>query len=828
MTRPTLLTAALALLAAPAAAQSGVRGSPAARFVEAERQWRAGAYDSALTALDALLRDPAAEALRPAIAELTGEPFRSIEVARDARNPRWAADGQHLLFETGTGAALRTHVARMTDTVTRLVEVAGSGAVLHPTGRELAYLEPAAAGAPPMVRWRPLVDRRAPRALATDGMVVRELLWSTDGTTLYGLAGRSGEAAMQVVAWAGATGELRTVTRTDSAKAGLQRAGAHHLVYTLRGGAVVGGGGRGNVPGGGASFEVLDLRDGRTRRFAGRNVAVARDSGVVAWLEGNGPFVLKRLVLDGDAEPETLLRSTLPLASPALSPSGAKVAYQQMPREDWEIFVLTAAGAQPMRVTREIQHDLLPAFLSEERLIAKMGESRHRRVHAYDLIGGVRTRLFHNNSVRTIAPEYEWVPSPDGERLLVVAERDGDTVTPHRHLYLTDLTRPVTAEALIARVDSARLAEFALASFAAEAYAPIDSAVRAAVAEVSVNRVYGYARDLFSFDSKHLTQPGNAKARDYLRTQYQSFGLRGAFEPFTASQGVDRAGIQTANVLAVLPGTTNPELVYVISSHFDSRAEGPGADDNSSGTAVLLETARVLASRPQPATIIFASLTGEESGLLGGREFVRNAQSANVRILGVLNNDMVGWKNDERLDNTIRYSNPGIKDLQHGAALRYSDLITYDAFYYKSTDAQAFYDGYGDIVGGIGSYPVLGNPHYHQPHDVLETIDHQLVAEVAKTTVASIMMLASSPARLTGLEAERSGGAVTLRWTAAPERDVTGYRVRVTAPGGQVRELTSAEPTLRLTDVAPGSEVAVKAVNARGLAGWDWARTSVR
>jgi hypothetical protein len=273
-------------------------------------------------------------------------------------------------------------------------------------------------------------------------MVVRELLWSTDGTTLYGLAGRSGEAAMQVVAWAGATGELRTVTRTDSAKAGLQRAGAHHLVYTLRGGAVVGGGGRGNVPGGGASFEVLDLRDGRTRRFAGRNVAVARDSGVVAWLEGNGPFVLKRLVLDGDAEPETLLRSTLPLASPALSPSGAKVAYQQMPREDWEIFV--RHGGRGPAHARDARDPARPLPAVPHRGPAPRGDGRGAPppLALYDLTSGTRTRLFHNNTVRTVAPEYEWVPSPDGSRVAIVSERDGDTVTPHRHLYVTDLTQP--------------------------------------------------------------------------------------------------------------------------------------------------------------------------------------------------------------------------------------------------------------------------------------------------------------------------------------------------------------------------------------------------
>src|SRR5690606_21594161 len=111
-----------------------------------------------------------------------------------------------------------------------------------------------------------------------------------------------------------------------------------------------------------------------------------------------------------------------------------------------------------------------------------------------------------------------------------------------------------------------------------------------------------------------------------------------------------------------------------------------------------------------------------------------------------------------------------IRDIQHAAAAQFSDLITYDALYYKSTDAAAYYEAWGDIVGGIGSYPVLGNPHYHQPHDVLETINHQLVVEVSRTTVATLMLLASSPSRLAELRVlSRAGSTVELAWRTSPE-----------------------------------------------------------
>ena len=123
-----------------------------------------------------------------------------------------------------------------------------------------------------------------------------------------------------------------------------------------------------------------------------------------------------------------------------------------MPREDWELYVVGADGGEPRRLTYEIQHDIYPQFLSDGRLLAVMGEGRHRRSYLYDVVSGARTRLFHNNTLRTIAPEYEWVVRPDGQVIAIVSERDGDTVSPERGLYLTDLRQTVTGGEVLERV----------------------------------------------------------------------------------------------------------------------------------------------------------------------------------------------------------------------------------------------------------------------------------------------------------------------------------------------------------------------------------------
>jgi hypothetical protein len=222
-------------------------------------------------------------------------------------------------------------------------------------------------------------------------------------------------------------------------------------------------------------------------------------------------------------------------------------------------------------------------------------------------------------------------------------------------------------------------------------------------------------------------------------------------------------------------------------------------------------------------------MTGEEAGLLGSREFVRRAVEQHLHVAAALNNDMIGWANDQRMDNTIRYSNDGIRDVQHAAAMLFTKLITFDARYWKGTDAASFYDAYGDVLGGIGSYPVLSSPYYHQASDRLENENHQLIAETSKATVASIMLLASSPSRLTHLKIDSHvGTAASISWTPSPEKGVTSYIVAYGPPAAPLQHrVTVVQPRAALPLVAPGTIISVKAVNANGLEGWDWAHVTV-
>ena len=828
----------LCLLASPLVAQTPA-ANPA--LDSAFLAWDAGSYTDALSRFERLLNGRrGAEVLEP-IALLTGELYRTTTVANEGLDLRWAANAPVAAFAVNARRATQV-IAVEGDSVRNVARIEGAGLALSPDGTRAAWL--AIPETPELRAARALADslqaaRDFPRAARQRSEVTRMerelakvmlrdlrtgqdreltvpplgkygLAFGADGNTLYYSAVIPGDSARSDVY------AIEDVGGAATARALVEGPGVRQAMFATRAGHVI------IVHA--AGFSVRDPGTGAVRSFTGLQPALSADGRVLTWVQRTpNESVIQALTL-GAAEPVVVKRSPRPIQNAAPSPDGSRVAYAIQLREDWEIFVIGANGQGDTRLTREIQHDRQPRWLDANRLLAMKGEPRHTRAYLYDVRDGSARRVHHNNTVRTVAPEYDWAVSPDGTRVLIVADRDGDTISPERGVYLVNLGAPLTSADILARVRAMAASERDLRVRGERLFAATQLAVRAAVRDVSVARIYGYEKDLFEFDSKFITQPGNQKAIEYIAGRLRQWGYEPELQWFEP-----RPGVRTANIIATLRGTTNPELVYVVSSHFDSVEPGPGADDNTSGTSALLEAARVLASRPQPATIEFAWFTGEEAGLLGSREYVRRAVAANDRIVGALNNDMIGWANDHRLDNTIRYSNDGLRDLQHAAAFLFTNLVTYDARYYQNTDAHAYYEAYGDIVGGIGSYPILGNPHYHQTHDVLETINHQLVAEVSKTTIASLMQMASSPSRLAGVEARVTATGARATWQPAVEKGIARYVVTYgPADDPTLRRVVSTTASANLAGARAGWRVAVKAVNARGVEGWDWARTTVR
>src|SRR2546430_8637689 len=104
------------------------------------------------------------------------------------------------------------------------------------------------------------------------------------------------------------------------------------------------------------------------------------------------------------------------------------------------------------------------------------------------------------------------------------------------------------------------------------------------------------------------------------------------------------------NVVATLRGTTSPDRHYVVSGHIDPRvtdvlnftSDAPGADDDGSGCAAVLELARAFANRPTEATIMFVAVAGEEQGLFGSTFMAAQLKAAGTDIQGMFSNNIIG------------------------------------------------------------------------------------------------------------------------------------------------------------------------------------------
>lgn len=137
--------------------------------------------------------------------------------------------------------------------------------------------------------------------------------------------------------------------------------------------------------------------------------------------------------------------------------------------------------------------------------------------------------------------------------------------------------------------------------------------------------------------SRHVGTKGHQAAAQYLAQKLSGYGLSVYVQPYSPSG---------TNVYAVQAGTDFPEVAYIVCAHYDdnpSTGPAPGADDNASGTAAVLETARILSRYTTSYTVVYALWDEEESGLVGSRFFAQQAFSRKDSILGVINLDMLGW-----------------------------------------------------------------------------------------------------------------------------------------------------------------------------------------
>lgn len=371
---------------------------------------------------------------------------------------------------------------------------------------------------------------------------------------------------------------------------------------------------------------------------------------------------------------------------------------------------------------------------------------------------------------------------------------------------------------------------------------PRNAQISKLVSEIDPRNIESTIRKLVSFGTRNTlsdqTDPnrGIGAARDWLYGEFmkaaQQSGGRMTVEKQTFEQPKAArvpAPTMLTNIVATLKGT-QPESanrVYVVSGHYDSmcssptdaKCDAPGANDDASGTAAVLEMARVMARYNFDATIIFMTVPGEEQGLLGATHFAEEANKNNIDIEAMFTNDIIGSSlggNGVRDPHTVRVFSEGVpsNETTQEATTRRSVGGENDSasrqlarfiketseFYVPSMKVWMIYrrDRYGR---GGDHQPFLErgyaavrftepNENYQHQHqnvriengiqygDLPQFDDFNYIANVARVNAAALAALASAPARPknvvlpTGLSNDTE-----IRWDANKEPDIAGYEI---------------------------------------------------
>ncbi|MCZ6598850.1 MAG: M20/M25/M40 family metallo-hydrolase [Planctomycetota bacterium] len=387
--------------------------------------------------------------------------------------------------------------------------------------------------------------------------------------------------------------------------------------------------------------------------------------------------------------------------------------------------------------------------------------------------------------------------------------------------------------------------------------------------EVSPKRIHRDVETLVGFHTRQTfsetesDERGIGAARRWLAKELQAISeatggrLEVREQRFTrrVSRRSEEEG-EVVNVIGFLPGTQEDPLgrTYVVIGHYDSRASrgsdtdsfAPGADDDASGTAVVLELARVLSELELEANLVFLCVAGEEQGLYGSRHFAQRAREDGLAIDGVITNDIVGGIEGGNgvVDLvTVRCFSGGDDQSDSGGPSRELGRSLYDAAARYVPDARVRLIFRLDRLGRGGDHipfheqglPALrlteANENYARQHqdvreedgvaygDVLEHVSAEYVARVARVNAALLAQLALAPPAPQGM---RVRGAVRYdtRLSWEPVEGAAGYVAvwrETTSPVWEHRSDVVTEPSVLLEGVIVDNHFfGVRAVDAAG------------
>ncbi len=241
-------------------------------------------------------------------------------------------------------------------------------------------------------------------------------------------------------------------------------------------------------------------------------------------------------------------------------------------------------------------------------------------------------------------------------------------------------------------------------------------------------------------NSRHSSYEGNITAGNYLYKKLNEYDLN------ITSQYHESA----RNIIAIQTGSEHPNQIYIICAHYDCYPDSslaPGADDNASGTAAVIEAARIISQYETASTIVYALWDEEEQGLLGSAYYAALANATNVNILGVVNIDMIGWDSDDdrtilintRTEpNSISISDKAVYVIEEYNLELNPELVIPG---YGSDNLPFWYFGY-NAIGIEEHWEIDWNDYYHTTEDKIDKFNLPYFHEASKLAIGTIAQLA--------------------------------------------------------------------------------------
>lgn len=245
------------------------------------------------------------------------------------------------------------------------------------------------------------------------------------------------------------------------------------------------------------------------------------------------------------------------------------------------------------------------------------------------------------------------------------------------------------------------------------------------------------------------------------------------------------------NLIAIQRGSVTPDEVFVIGAHLDSRNAGfdaaspsPGAEDNGSGSAGVLEVARAFAGATPRSTIVYAWFTGEERGLFGSSGYVSQQLAANTRIRGMLNMDMISYTSvaDQRAAIISTTFATDLLDRLAASGAMHSGLDLVLRYNACCSDHMPFLDAGIPAVSTIQA-DVTSYPHYHRFTDTVDHLTPDLGVQITRMNAGLLASLAGIEPD--GQAAFAVDGGISGYWYD-PAQSGQGFQIEVLASGDAV------------------------------------------